>query len=73
MADIADIANDRAQLELDAAIEALCMQEPACESAHWCDECDTEIPQARRLAAPGCRLCVHCQGMYERSKGGASR
>lgn len=26
-----------------------------------CAECDAEIPQARREAVPGVRLCVSCQ------------
>lgn len=26
-----------------------------------CEECDAKIPQARRKAVPGVRLCVHCQ------------
>lgn len=36
------------------------------ESAVACDACDEEIPQARRLAVPGCRFCVDCQGLRER-------
>ncbi|BAU76146.1 TraR/DksA C4-type zinc finger protein [Metapseudomonas furukawaii] len=35
------------------------------ESARECDECGDEIPQARRLAVPGCRFCVDCQGLLE--------
>lgn len=35
------------------------------ESAEFCATCDTEIPQARRLAVPGCQLCVDCQGLQE--------
>lgn len=27
-----------------------------------CEECDAEIPEARRVAIPGVRLCVACQG-----------
>ena len=26
-----------------------------------CEECDEEIPEARRAAVPGVRLCVYCQ------------
>ena len=26
-----------------------------------CEECDEEIPEARRRAVPGVRLCVYCQ------------
>ncbi len=34
-------------------------------SAEFCDECDCEIPQARRLALPGVRYCVACQSKLE--------
>ena len=26
-----------------------------------CEECEAEIPEARRKAVPGVRLCVYCQ------------
>ena len=29
--------------------------------ATHCDECEIEIPAARRAAVPGARLCVRCQ------------
>ncbi len=31
------------------------------ESLKLCDVCDKEIPEARRKAIPGVRLCVPCQ------------
>jgi phage/conjugal plasmid C-4 type zinc finger TraR family protein len=34
---------------------------PQGESALECDECGTKIPQARRKAVPGVRLCIACQ------------
>ncbi|HBO14128.1 MAG TPA: DksA/TraR family C4-type zinc finger protein [Halieaceae bacterium] len=34
---------------------------PRGESARRCDECDATIPEARREAVPGVRLCVACQ------------
>ena len=30
-----------------------------------CEECDTVIPDARRKAIPGVRLCVNCQSELE--------
>lgn len=30
-----------------------------------CEGCGDEIPEARRLAVPGCRFCVICQGRME--------
>lgn len=35
------------------------------ESAHYCDECGDEIPEQRRLAIKGVRLCIECQSMLE--------
>ena len=34
---------------------------PRGESLRHCEECDAAIPEARRLAVPGVRLCVACQ------------
>jgi phage/conjugal plasmid C-4 type zinc finger TraR family protein len=31
-----------------------------------CAECGTEIPQARRTAIPGVRLCLSCQEAHDR-------
>lgn len=35
------------------------------ESAIRCDECDSAIPEKRRKAIPGVRLCIACQSEYE--------
>lgn len=34
---------------------------PRGESLAFCEECGEEIPEARRRALPGVRLCVSCQ------------
>ena len=34
---------------------------PQGDSALECDECGATIPEARRKAVPGVRLCVSCQ------------
>jgi len=34
---------------------------PVGESAATCVECDEPIPEARRAAVPGVKLCVECQ------------
>ena len=31
------------------------------QSLHYCEECDNVIPEARRKAVIGVRLCVSCQ------------
>ncbi len=35
-----------------------------------CEECDAPIPQARREALPGVRLCVSCQQAQEQESTG---
>ncbi len=40
---------------------------PTGPSATHCDECADEIPEARRNALPGVRLCVRCQEAADRS------
>lgn len=51
-------------------------REPVGESLKYCAECEEEIPQARRLARPGVKLCLECQqerdGAYK-ARGGINR
>ena len=53
------------QEQIDASLEdevkRARSQLPHGESAFECDDCDTTIPEARRKAIPGVRLCVSCQ------------
>lgn len=37
-----------------------------------CEECDAPIPEARRRAVPGVRLCVDCQEAEDRAQGAAA-
>lgn len=37
-----------------------------------CEECEAEIPAARRAAVPGVRLCVTCQDAHDREQQAAS-
>jgi RNA polymerase-binding transcription factor DksA len=45
-------------------------QLPRGESLAYCAECHQEIPQARRDAFIGVRLCVACQEIHDRSSVG---
>ena len=59
-------ANDGAvQEQIDSTIEDAIArarnQLPKGESLTHCEECDAPIPEARRKAIPGVRLCVACQ------------
>ncbi len=38
---------------------------PDGEGVTHCEECETAIPDARRKAIPGVRLCVSCQSELE--------
>ena len=38
------------------------------ESSINCEECDSLIPEARRNALPGVRLCVSCKLEFERNQ-----
>jgi phage/conjugal plasmid C-4 type zinc finger TraR family protein len=40
---------------------------PAGVSALLCDACEAAIPEARRVALPGVRLCVACQEAKDRT------
>jgi phage/conjugal plasmid C-4 type zinc finger TraR family protein len=58
------------QEQIDASVEdavRLARQQlPRGESLLHCEECDCAIPEARRIAIPGVRLCVHCQSEVEK-------
>jgi phage/conjugal plasmid C-4 type zinc finger TraR family protein len=43
------------------AVQQVRGQLPQGESLTHCEECEKEIPQGRRDAIPGVRLCVKCQ------------
>ena len=49
-----------------AGVRRKLAEQAAKPSAEECEECGDEIPQARRLAVPGCQLCVYCQEKLER-------
>ena len=63
-------ADGAVQDQIDATIEDAVQRArsgmPSGESLKHCEECAAEIPQARREAVPGVRLCVNCQS--ERDK-----
>ena len=41
---------------------------PEGESFFKCEECEIEIPPARRKAVPGVRLCIQCQEELEKKQ-----
>ena len=58
------------QEQIDAtikdAISRVKSQLPQGSSLTHCAECDADIPEARRQAIPGVRLCVACQSAHDR-------
>ena len=65
--------NDGAvQEQIDSSIEDAIArarsQLPRGESLSHCAECDAPIPEARRQAVPGVRLCVNCQASHDQEQ-----
>ncbi|MDG9928568.1 MULTISPECIES: DksA/TraR family C4-type zinc finger protein [Pseudomonas] len=64
--------DDAVQEQIDSSIEDAVArarsQLPRGESLSRCEECDAPIPQARREAVPGVRLCVKCQAEHDREQ-----
>lgn len=57
--------NEQIEATINDAIERAKRALPQGESLTHCEECDALIPEARRLAMPGVRLCVRCQQSLE--------
>jgi phage/conjugal plasmid C-4 type zinc finger TraR family protein len=51
---------------VDDAVARAKSQIPKGKSAHYCEECNAPIPEARRTAVPGVRLCINCQAAEEK-------
>jgi phage/conjugal plasmid C-4 type zinc finger TraR family protein len=61
---------DAVQEQIDATVESAVQlaksRLPDGESLTHCEECEIEIPEARRRAMPGVRYCVKCQSEREK-------
>ena len=57
--------DDAVQEQIEASVEdavALARSRmPSGQSRRHCEDCDEPIPEARRAAVPGVRLCITCQ------------
>ncbi len=53
---------------IEDAVQRARSQLPKGESLAHCEECDAPIPEARRQAVPGVRLCVNCQAQADREQ-----
>lgn len=60
------------QDQIDASIEDAVKRArhslPKGESLSHCAECEEEIPEKRRQAVPGVRLCVNCQSGQDQAR-----
>lgn len=65
---------EQAQIEstLDDAVQRARSQLPRGESLENCEECGDPIPEARRKAIPGVRLCVDCQAAVDKKQSNIS-
>ena len=63
---------DQIDATINDAIKRARSQLPQGPGLTHCEECSVEIPEARRKAVPGVRLCVSCQEAHDREHGGFS-
>ena len=57
---------DQIDATVKDAIGRVKSQLPKGPSLSHCAECEAEMPEARRVAYPGVRLCVACQENHDR-------
>lgn len=56
-----DAVNEQINSTIEDAVARARQGLPQGESLHECEECGEPIPEARRKAIPGVRLCINCQ------------
>ena len=59
---------DQIDASVEDAIEQARSQLNIGDSLEECEECESKIPQARREAIPGVRLCINCQSELEQQE-----
>lgn len=67
---------DQIDATVEDAIERARSKIPRGQGLRHCEECDALIPEARRQAVPGVRLCVSCQSELDKQQadlGGVNR
>lgn len=67
-----DAVQDQIDSTVNDALQRARQNLPKGESLEACEECGAEIPQARREALPGVRLCVACQSERDQNEQAAS-
>jgi phage/conjugal plasmid C-4 type zinc finger TraR family protein len=67
---------DQIDASVEDAVKLARERIPSGESLTHCEMCEEPIPEARRKAIPGVRLCVDCQAEQEKAQvvqGGINR
>ncbi len=59
---------DQIDASVEDAVNRAREELPSGDSLDACEECDAPIPEARRLAVPGVRLCVRCQEAVDEAR-----
>lgn len=59
---------DQIDATIEDAVQRARSEIPRGESLMRCEECDASIPEARRQAIPGVRLCVGCQSELDKQQ-----
>lgn len=62
--DIIDNASELEELHRNAALSRTRMHINSASATH-CRECEEALPEARRIAIPGCQLCASCKSVEE--------
>ena len=57
---------DQIDATVEDAVQLARSRLPEGDSPSNCEECDAPIPDARRKAVPGVRLCIKCQAELEK-------
>jgi phage/conjugal plasmid C-4 type zinc finger TraR family protein len=63
---------DQIDASVEDAIERSRSRLPIGVSLTLCEECETSIPEARRKAISGVRLCIECQAEVEKQQANLS-
>jgi phage/conjugal plasmid C-4 type zinc finger TraR family protein len=59
---------DQIDASVQDAVKLARSRLPEGKSLTHCEQCETPIPDARRKAIPGVRLCVRCQSELEKEQ-----
>ena len=59
---------DQIDASVEDAIKLARSRLPDGEGLTHCEECDIAIPDARRKAVPGVRLCINCQSEHDKKQ-----